>query len=214
GLYVSLDNSSSLAITNSNLFSGCTTSSGSGGGFYANVKDPDSKLIIEDNSYFFECISSNGQGGAGYIEGSNFSSIEINKAKIENCNSIQGGGIYCDIKTGSQLQVTNSSLFKGCTSSQQGGGFYAIIDGADSKLNISGFTLFDSCLATSQTGQGGGSYLKVSNNASFELNKVTYKGCSAIEGGGIYGEIDNANRFIITSSNQFISCNSKERGGA
>ncbi|KAA6362033.1 MAG: hypothetical protein EZS28_042440, partial [Streblomastix strix] len=34
------------------------------------------------------------------------------------------------------------------------------------------------------------------------------------EGGGIYGEIDNANRFIITSSNQFISCNSKERGGA
>ncbi|KAA6382286.1 MAG: hypothetical protein EZS28_022187, partial [Streblomastix strix] len=213
GLYLSLDNSSQFVITNSNLFTGCSASE-SGGGFYANVKDPDSKLLIEDNSYFFECISTNGQGGAGYIEGSNFSSIVIKKAKIENCNSIQGGGIYCDIKTRSQLQITNSCLFQGCTSSQQGGGFYAIIDGADSKLNISGFTFFDSCLITSPTGQGGGSYLKISNNASFELNKATYKGCNAFEGGGMYGEIDNANRFILTSSNQFISCSSIERGGA
>ncbi|KAA6394018.1 MAG: hypothetical protein EZS28_010455, partial [Streblomastix strix] len=217
GLYLSLDNSSSFVITNSNLFTGCSASE-SGGGLYANVKDPDSKLIIEDNSYFFECISSNGQGGAGYIEGSNFSSIIISKAKIENCNSIQGGGIYCDIKTGTQLLVTNSSLFKGCTSSYQGGGFYTIIDGSDSKLNISGFTLFDICSATESiagpNGQGGGSYLKITNNASFELNKVTYRDCSAFEGGGMYGEIDNANRFVITSSNQFISCSSTERGGA
>ncbi|KAA6402885.1 MAG: putative MAP kinase kinase family domain protein [Streblomastix strix] len=214
GLYASLDNSSSLTVTNSNLFIGCTTSSGSGGGLYTQVKDPDSKLFIEDNSYFFECNSLQGQGGAGFIEASNFSSIKINKAKIENCSSIQGGGIYCNIKTGAQLQVTNSSLFQGCNSSQSGGGFYAIIDGANSKLNISGFTQFDSCSTTGPTGQGGGSYLKISNNASFELNKVTYKGCSAFEGGGMYGEIDNANRFILTSSNQFINCSSTERGGA
>ncbi|KAA6392836.1 MAG: hypothetical protein EZS28_011635 [Streblomastix strix] len=186
GLYISLDNSSSLTITNSNLFSGCTTSE-SGGGLYAYVKDTDSKMLIEDNSYFYECISSNDQGGAGYIEGLLFSCIEINKAKIEKCNSIQGKGIYFNIKTKAQLQATNSCLFKGCTSSQSGGCFYAIINGADSKLNISDFTLFDSYLITSPTGQGGGSYLRIIKDATYELNKVIYKGYNAVEGGIMYG---------------------------
>ncbi|KAA6402890.1 MAG: hypothetical protein EZS28_001587 [Streblomastix strix] len=212
GLYITLEEESQLTITNSNLFNNCTAS-GSGGGLYATVKDPDSKVIIRDNSKFNICKSTNGNGGGAYIEGTNQASIEINKATIENCNSIQGGGIYCDIKTQSSLQVTNSNLFKGCKSTTAGGGLYAKCDGINSKMNISGFTQFDSCSTTGTSGQGGGSYLQVSTNASFELNKVTYKGCSAVDGGGLFGDYNKANKFIITSSNYFIGCSVTERGG-
>ncbi|KAA6389798.1 MAG: hypothetical protein EZS28_014675 [Streblomastix strix] len=218
GLYITLQSEASLTVTKANQFTGCTTTTGSGGGLYATVKDPNTKIFIEDNSRFFECKSILGQGGGAYIDATLQTSIEISRAQFDSCESSIGGGIFCSVLTGAQLSVTNSSLFYGCKASNQGGGLYTICDDTNSKLNISGFTQFDLCQTTGPiagpNGQGGGSYLKITNNASFELNKVTYKDCSAFEGGGMYGEIENANRFIITSSNQFISCNSIERGGA
>ncbi|KAA6372117.1 MAG: hypothetical protein EZS28_032356 [Streblomastix strix] len=81
----------------------------------------------------------------------------------------------------------------------------------NSLLYIGGSSSFTSCQSTA--GVGGALYAVI-NGGEAELNEVTMKLCSGLNGGAIYSTISGDGKLTINNHCQFTSCLSTENGGA
>jgi hypothetical protein len=147
-------------------------------------------------------------GGGGAFDGSgiyNGGTLAVTNCSIRNNNStFDGGGIYnSNTLTISQSSIYSNSAVKGGgvynfgtltiadtgttisanTASQNGGGIYSSA-GSTGSVTISGYVKIDS---NSATNYGGGVYV---NSGSFSLSDGEVDENSAIDGAGVYGNVD------------------------
>ncbi|KAA6365041.1 MAG: hypothetical protein EZS28_039432, partial [Streblomastix strix] len=135
----------------------------------------------------------------------------LNKLTFQNCVHEQwqskGGGMYASITTGGQLTLTQSALFKNCSSLSNGaglgGGMYIYVGNSNCLVQIIGEMTFENC---SSLGQGGG--LFCSSLGQVYLNKMTFINCSGSTGGGM----SLAGTAILQGEVTFTDCNSTQIG--
>ncbi|KAA6401104.1 MAG: hypothetical protein EZS28_003373, partial [Streblomastix strix] len=198
------------------------TSEFDGGGIYAKIQQGQMSI---SNTTFDTCKAKQSGGGIYFdIEGysqyytTTLAIITItNQVKFESCESVvRGGAIYADMSIKSQLFIKETQMI-GCkstsTTSGQGGGIYAKVDGADDLLQISDSVQITQC---SSGFQGGAIYSQVSgNNAKLDIqNQVTISQCESIlDGGAIYAIVQQLGKLSVNS--KFTNCKSTNgKGGA
>ncbi|KAA6354394.1 MAG: hypothetical protein EZS28_050079, partial [Streblomastix strix] len=137
GMYMPLsDIETEIQITGLLSFDNC--SSNQGGGLYLSTSG--SSLSFTNAIQFKNC-SSQYSGGGLWASCSNEGTIQfIGGMNFENCSTNQqGGAIYARMQSGSQLTIDGQCKFTECTTQVYGGGgggIYAYIIGAGSKLII------------------------------------------------------------------------------
>ncbi|KAA6394285.1 MAG: hypothetical protein EZS28_010188 [Streblomastix strix] len=103
----------------------------------------------------------------------------------------------------------NQVTMSGC-SGLNGGGIYTSID-QSGKFTIKDSFSLTNCQSTS-TGSGGGIYAII-NSGEIEMNQVTMSGCSGLNGGGIYTQIEQSGKLTIKESSSFTNCYSSDGNG-
>ncbi|KAA6394759.1 MAG: hypothetical protein EZS28_009714 [Streblomastix strix] len=189
-------------------YMGINQSIGNGATINAQIGS-ESQLLIKD-SEFIQCKGSN-YGGAIYLNINNEGQVTISNSTFSQCEAFNGGAIYTQIFSAGNLTIDGQSNFTECKTTSYGGGIYANISGANSLLTLDDGVKFESCLSLYAIG-GGGIFIDIQDKATCIINKVLFKVCTAITGGGAYvnGSTQMNQKFNGT---QFISCEAGYQGG-
>ncbi|KAA6380076.1 MAG: hypothetical protein EZS28_024397 [Streblomastix strix] len=138
-----------------------------------------------------------------------------------SCNFIEctatdsGGALYIQIGSGAESTLRNIS-FDQCEFQYNGGAVYAYLE-SNGKLTISGSSLFSDCktLSDHYYAGGGGLYVSLSGEKC-QLTiegSITFDGCLANIGGGMYIKVGNNSQLLMTGLQIYKDCNSSSDGG-
>ncbi|KAA6357495.1 MAG: hypothetical protein EZS28_046978, partial [Streblomastix strix] len=188
GIFASINNGAQIEISANILFKNCSSTALTAGGLQIDISQTTSNILLTGELTFENC-SSQFYGGGFHFSATTSGYIELNKIICKNCSCSQGGGgLYAQVRSGGELVITGSCLFKNCSSSEgNGAGLNILCTGTESTVRISGLLTFDQCTAFNQ---GGGTYLSSVDNGLIEIDMAIFKKCNSSLGGGLYMDID------------------------
>ncbi|KAA6403158.1 MAG: hypothetical protein EZS28_001312 [Streblomastix strix] len=176
---------------------------------YINENQPTNEYIIT-NCTFTNSRNQLGNGGALNIQLTNGGSASAKNVTISDCQAINGGAIYAEIRSLGKLIIEGSCLISNCTSQQNGGGINCIILDIGSTVDIIGSVTIYNC---SSSGNAGGLYVSM-NSGLFQCNNMYVQECKSLNnGGGIYIDIINGGELILDNGCQLIQCISEQGNG-
>ncbi|KAA6383164.1 MAG: hypothetical protein EZS28_021309 [Streblomastix strix] len=197
------------SIINNVQFSYCNASSG--GGVYLYGRNQVKQIF--DGTKFTNCEAYYDGGGLNARIDSQNSVLELINITFENCNVIgdnsKGGGLYLVVNTNISLLISETCLFKNCSSGFVGGGCSMICEGSEIQIQITGKLEFENCSSKS----GGGMRININNQATVDINQISFKDCLAQSGGGLYADIKYGGKLTINGICSFLNCESLNGGG-
>ncbi len=164
-----------------------TMLSGAGSG----IAIKNGNLLVNAGAEIKNCDVPEGLGG-GILLADKTASATIDGGTIENCEALQGGGVYIQDGTFN----FNSGTIRNCIAnysypiskvSPGGGGGIHVLNGT---FNMKEGAAIDSCAATKTTGGG---VCLVNPSSVFNMYGGTIQDCSSIAGGGLYVVLGAAN---------------------
>ncbi|KAA6388031.1 MAG: hypothetical protein EZS28_016442, partial [Streblomastix strix] len=210
GIYVDIQDQG-VSIINKVQFNYCNANNG--GGIYILVNQYNEMKQIFNGTQFTNCEAQQ-QGGGMYMSLQQVNSIlELIDLSFENCHVLGdfsgGGGIFVQIFEHALLLMSETCLFKNCSSGFMGGGYCMICEETESNIQITGYLEFENCSSKS----GGGMFVYIDEQATVNINQISFKDCSAQSGGGLMTDIKNRGKFSISGISSFLNCESLNGGG-
>ncbi|KAA6382861.1 MAG: hypothetical protein EZS28_021612, partial [Streblomastix strix] len=184
-----LQQDSVLKVTDSCIFSNCSTQQGDnnrGGAINAVVDGSNSQFIVSDLVKFEKCQSF--MGGAISVDLLNMGTCVVNNVQFQgSTENNDGGGIVAQLQeTGGTLTITNHTSFVQCINTMWGvggGGILIGSYGSNSRCIISDNVIFEK----SEAIMGGAIAVQQRDGASFDVHNVIFKECNSYYmGGAIY----------------------------
>ncbi|KAA6361251.1 MAG: hypothetical protein EZS28_043222, partial [Streblomastix strix] len=185
GIYAQILSSGALTIEGTSSFVYCKARLDLGASLYSTISGANRKLILEDEILFERFMK--------YQE------------RNKKTQFGQGRGAYIELSNDEIIEV-NEILFNECKGINGGG---IQINSLSAQKQTFNGTQFTNCVADEN---GGGLYCVI-NSGEIELNEVIISGCFALEGGGIYSQIDGTGKLTIKDSCSFTSCSSTGGNG-
>ncbi|KAA6375109.1 MAG: hypothetical protein EZS28_029364 [Streblomastix strix] len=147
--------------------------------------------------------------------GSSSITLEISSCSFVGCNaSNSGGALYLFINNTGESTLRNLS-FNQCEAQTSGGAIYSTLE-SGGKMIITGSCLFTDCKTLSNNSYGGGGIYALVNDENSQLtieDSITFERCSGFIGGGMYLEVNDLGKLIMTGFSSFYDCNGAYGGG-